>query len=144
MRNLCVVATVLTVALLAAPVGAGTAPAVVWERALGGSLDDGFGGVSFAEGGFVLSGSTASNDGNVSGNHGQTDAWVVKVDRNGQPIWQRPLGGSGSESGGRIEPAGGGFILGAAARSADGDVTLFRGGVDAWAVRIDGAGRLDW
>ena len=135
----------ISAAALAPLATAAEAPAVVWDRALGGTLDDEFTGIAPADGGFVLAGSTRSNDGNVLGNHGQGDAWAVRVDRSGQVLWQRPLGGTSLDDGAGLQPTGdGGFVLAANARSADGDVTLLQGGVDAWAVRLDGAGNLAW
>ena len=42
---------------------------------------------------------TFSNDGDVSGNHGGGDVWVVKINAIGKIIWQRAVGGSGYETG---------------------------------------------
>jgi hypothetical protein len=49
-------------------------------------------------------GSTDSNDGDVSGGHGGTDAWVVRINKNGEIKWQKPLGGSGYEELRQIAP----------------------------------------
>lgn len=46
----------------------------------------------------ILEGVTESNDGDVSGNHGSEDAWVVKVNATGKIIWQRCVGGSSYEN----------------------------------------------
>ncbi len=50
-----------------------------WQRTLGGSHADGAMSVQQTkDGGYVFAGFTNSDDGDVSGNHGDNDAWVVK------------------------------------------------------------------
>lgn len=44
-----------------------------------------------------MAGYTNSDDGEVIGNHGGQDAWVVKLDADGFIQWQKPLGGSSLE-----------------------------------------------
>lgn len=73
-----------------------------WHRCLGGSGPDGGSCVQqTVDGGYLIAGSTASNDGDVSGLHGGGefiyDFWVVKLDGNGIIQWQKCLGGSGSD-----------------------------------------------
>jgi hypothetical protein len=51
-----------------------------WQKCLGGSKDDEARSVrQTADGGYIVAGSTMSNDGNVSGNHGGKDFWMVKL-----------------------------------------------------------------
>ncbi len=55
----------------------------IWQRWLGGALTDG--GESIIQsynGNYVAAGYTYSNDSDVSGNHGQTDGWVVILGTN--------------------------------------------------------------
>jgi len=50
-----------------------------WERALGGSSSDFGGGMCYApDGGLVLVGTSGSTDGDLTGNFGGGDLWVVK------------------------------------------------------------------
>ncbi len=52
---------------------------IQWQRALGGSGDDlGRFVQQTSDGGYIVAGDTESNDGDVSGNHGGADFWVVK------------------------------------------------------------------
>jgi hypothetical protein len=37
------------------------------------------------------------NNGNVSGNHGDEDFWILKLNSNGSIKWQKALGGIGDE-----------------------------------------------
>ncbi|MBS1546307.1 MAG: T9SS C-terminal target domain-containing protein, partial [Bacteroidetes bacterium] len=58
-----------------------TAGNILWQRPLGGSANDGAVEIrQTADAGFVVVGWTYSNSGQVSGNHGNADAWVVKLD----------------------------------------------------------------
>jgi PKD repeat protein len=50
-----------------------------WQRCLGGSEGDSLRSiVKISDGSFITAGDTYSNDGDVSGNHGSGDYWVVK------------------------------------------------------------------
>src|SRR5215831_13308088 len=51
-----------------------------------------------SDGGYIFAGYTNSNDGDVSGNHGGYDLWVVKLNSSGKIQWQKCLGGSGDET----------------------------------------------
>ena len=73
---------------------------VEWQKSLGGSGDDVASSYEFSSNNktFLIFGSTTSNDGDVSGNHGGTDIWVVNMSLNGTILWQRCYGGSGDET----------------------------------------------
>jgi hypothetical protein len=117
-------------------------PAIEWQRTFGGTLDDT--GASIAQttdGGYILCGTTYSNNGNVSGNHGQGDIWVVKIDATGNLQWQRCLGGSQPDIGRNVLPlADGGYLVLGSTRSNDGDASGNHGMVDIWLVRLSAAG----
>src|SRR5262249_3086673 len=87
----------------------------------------------------VVGGYTYSNDGDVSGNHGGVDYWVVKLDGTGNISWQKTLGGSGGDYGQNVEPtADGGYIVSGSSNSTDGDVTGNHGIYDYWMVKLAG------
>jgi hypothetical protein len=51
-----------------------------WRKHLGGSATDwGHGLLKRSDGSYVMAAQTESNDGDVNGNHGKTDAWVVTI-----------------------------------------------------------------
>jgi len=53
---------------------------LVWQKCLGGTSGEyGFSIQQTVDEGYILAGLTASNDGDVSGNHGEIDIWVVKL-----------------------------------------------------------------
>ncbi len=69
-----------------------------WQKAFGGSLEDfGFGVVTASDGSFVIAGATSSTDGDVSGNHGGSDAWLIRLDDAGNLLWQTCIGGKGDD-----------------------------------------------
>ena len=69
---------------------------VLWQRCLGGSGYDVLRGIVPVEGGYLCVGETDSQDGDVSGGHGDRDGWVVYVDTSGEVMAQYCYGG-GSE-----------------------------------------------
>ena len=56
------------------------AQSVQWQKALGGSAVDRANAIaSTTDGGYIVAGLTYSNNGDVTGNHGSNDVWVVKL-----------------------------------------------------------------
>jgi hypothetical protein len=54
---------------------------IEWQKSLGGSNDDYASSIQQTlDSGFIVAGISKSNDGDVSGNHGLGDYWVVKLD----------------------------------------------------------------
>ncbi len=120
----------------------------LWQQALGGSNFEYATSVrTTLDGGYILAGYTASNDGDVSGNHGGiADAWVVKLDGNGHKIWQKALGGSERDGASAITcTPDGGYVMAGTTESANGDVSGYHGGTsDAWVVKLDKNGNKQW
>ncbi len=120
---------------------------VQWQQCYGGSDNDGIFGIHEIEDGYVFTGSTSSNDGDVSGWHGESDSWVVKIDYNGNIIWQNPLGGSRSESGSNIlQTTDGGSVSIVSTYSNNGDVSgnhsISEYDADIWFVKLNSEGEL--
>ncbi|MEO5591673.1 MAG: gliding motility-associated C-terminal domain-containing protein, partial [Chitinophagaceae bacterium] len=122
-----------------------------WQKALGGSGPEESNSVQVtADGGCIVAGTTESNDGDVSGNHGTRDYWVVKLDNAGSIQWKKCYGGSYFEEGFSIKSTtGGGFIVAGYTASNDGDVSgnhfsLAPGFRDFWVVKLDVSGNIQW
>ena len=115
-------------------------------RLLGGSsYDRGQSGVMTQDGGAIIVGETSSNDGNVSGNHGGSDAWVAKLDANGTVMWQRCLGGSDvDQATGVAQRVDGTYVVVGETWSNNGDVSGNHGGGDSWAVALSTNGTILW
>jgi len=110
-----------------------------WQRTLGGSATDNIGEVQqTSDGGYIVAGSTSSNDGDVTGNNGNFDCWAVKLDAQGATEWQRTYGGSSNDGcWAVVVTLDGGYVLAGYTNSTDGDVTSNNGAADLWAVKID-------
>ena len=119
---------------------------IQWEKSLGGTGADEAKSVRHtSDGGYVVSGYSNSNDGDVSGNHGSWDYWVVKLDSSGNLQWQKALGGTGSDFAYYAQQTtDGGFIVTGHSSSNDGDISGNHGGDDFWLVKLDGNGNLQW
>lgn len=117
-----------------------------WQKSLGGSADEGaFCIRQTVDSGYVVAGSSTSNDGNVSGNHGLNDYWVVKVNSAGTLQWQKSLGGSSVDIAYDIrQTSDGGYIVAGYTISNDGDVTGNHGFEDYWIVKLNSTGTLQW
>jgi len=120
---------------------------IQWQRCYGGSNHDGIFGIIETGNGYVFTGSTSSNDGDVSGWHGESDSWLVNIDFAGNIIWQNPLGGSYSESGSNIiQTSDGDLISIVSTYSNNGDVSgnhsLSEYKSDIWFVKLNSEGEL--
>ena len=119
---------------------------IVWEKNFGGSSYDYLSSIEKTnDGGYILGGSTKSNDVDVGENYGNHDFWVVKIDAVGNIVWEKNFGGSKDDFLAFIQQTNdGGFILSGSTQSSDGDITNNKGLNDYWMVKIDGLGNLEW
>jgi hypothetical protein len=117
-----------------------------WQKTLGGSgMDRAYGAQQTLDGGYAIAGFSDSNDGDVSGNHGAQDVWIVRLDANGAIVWQKSLGGTGNDRAASIELASDyGLLVAGTSDSNDGDVSGNHGGDDLWAIKVDDSGNLVW
>ena len=119
---------------------------IVWQKVLGGSDDDEAHSIQrTSDGGYVVAGYTSSNDGDVSGNHGGKDFWVIKLDSDGNIIWQRTFGGSNDDEAYSVQQTSdGGYIVAGYTGSNDGDVRGNHGYKDFWVIKLDENGDMQW
>ncbi|PWT75954.1 MAG: secretion protein [Bacteroidetes bacterium] len=119
---------------------------LMWHQVFGGS------GADFPycinktfDGGYLITGTTSSSDGDFTVNHGRTDFFAIKTDISGNKAWQKTYGGSSADQGlwGQTT-SDGGYILAGISGSSDGDLTLNRGGDDGWLVKTDASGNIVW
>ncbi len=122
------------------------APVIQWQKTFGGTADDDGGSIQLtADGGYIIAGRTTSNNGDVSGNHGGIDWWVVKTDVLGNIQWQKTLGGGADDIAYHvIQTADGGYAVAGWTESSDGDVTGYQGNKDCWVVKLSSAGAIEW
>ena len=121
-----------------------------WQKCLGGnSGEDAYAVGLTNDGGYIIAGNTASNNsGDVIGNHGGSDEWIVKLTSTGSIVWAKCYGGSATDYTASVQQTfDGGYIIGGTSKSVDGDVTAHRGpdtNPNLWVVKITDTGRLEW
>lgn len=127
------------------------APAIQWEKTIGGSnLDQAKSIKQTNDGGYIVVGNSSSIDGDVTGNHSSnqtylTDFWVVKLNSSGAIQWQKALGGSSIEEANSVQQTSdGGYIVAGTAASSDGDATGGHGSFDYWIIKLDSSGNIQW
>lgn len=120
--------------------------AIQWQKAIGGAKSDyAYSFEPTPDGGYIVAGYTYSNNGDVTGNHGDADAWIVKLNSSGAIQWQKSLGGANEEIARSIQlTADGGYIVAGSTKSNDGDVSGNHGGQDAWVLKLSSSGAIQW
>lgn len=119
---------------------------IEWEKSLGGSnLDEAKSVMQTKDGGYIVAGSTHSQDGYISVNHGKSDYWVVKLDTIGDVEWQRTYGGSETDEASSIQQTtDGGYIVAGSSRSNDWEVENSHYNPDLWVLKLDSLGNIQW
>ncbi|MFB6340214.1 hypothetical protein ACE1ET_00750 [Saccharicrinis sp. FJH62] len=119
---------------------------VIWQHNMGGSNDDAFNSVCLTtDGGCLVVGETLSVDGDITFNKGSSDAWVIKLDSDGNVVWQQTFGGTYDDGANYItNTKDGGYIIAGYSRSFDGDVTGNKGSEDVWLLKLNADGAVDW
>ncbi|NNV55484.1 hypothetical protein [Limnovirga soli] len=89
-----------------------TTPPIQWQKAYGGTKNDGVFSIKQTADGYIMTGYTGRSDGDVSGNHGGADGWVFKTDNWGVIQWKKCIGGTKDEVFDAVQTTtDGGFIL---------------------------------
>ena len=126
----------------------------LWSKTYGGSESDKATGITkTSDGGFVLSGHSRSDNGDVGGNEGFHDYWIVKIDSQGNIIWESNFGFSGSDQAlSVIQTADGGYfasgfldVTASGGQGNDGPTHNPEHGVgEYWGIKMDANGEKEW
>ena len=122
-----------------------SAGVIQWQKNYGGTNDDSlYEIIKTSDGGFIMTGDTYSSS--LPNYHGNSDVLVIKLNSQGDLLWQKCFGGSGSDSGSSIiETSDGNFLIGASSQSTNYDVTGNHGGFfDFWVFKITPSGTIIW
>jgi hypothetical protein len=116
---------------------------LIWQKTMGGSLGDDVKSImQTLDGGYIFTGWTASDDGDISHFNGVTDAWVVKTDENGNIVWERALGTISQDYGSCIQKTSdNGYILSGATMPL---YDTLDNEYDYWVVKLDSLGAIEW
>lgn len=119
-----------------------------WNKTYGGSSNDhGYDIVQTSDQGYVILGYSQSNDGDVSQNFGLSDAWVAKLDAQGNLLWEKSFGFVGGDTGFIVTPSNdGGFLLTGLldAFASGGEGKIVHPGGNYWAIKINANGEKEW
>ncbi len=116
-----------------------------WETRLGGSNSEYAWDVVELSSQYVVVGYSRSADGDVIGNNGTWDSWIVGLDDNGNLLWNRNYGGSQNDLAYSVtEDGSGGLTIAGSTTSTDGDVSNNIYGNSSWIINVDGSGNLLW
>jgi hypothetical protein len=120
--------------------------ALVWQNSFGGSnMERAHDLEQTSDGGYIVVGEAASNDGDLTHNNGERDFWVVKVNASGDLIWQKSYGGSAGDIARTVlQTSDGGYIVAGETASSDGDIGINNGAMDFWILRLDSLGEMVW
>ena len=117
---------------------------LLWEKSFGGTgIEISYGIVKTQDGGYAITGNTFSTDTDVSKNNGESDVWLIKIDDNGNLLWESTFGGTGFDAAHGLDvTSNGGFVIAGNSKSLDGDATANFGENDLWIIKADVNGNL--
>ena len=119
---------------------------LLWGNSFGGSEIDEARAISQTyDGNYIIVGDTRSDDLDVSQTNGAADLWVIKITPEGTLLWEKTIGGTSFDVGRSISKTqDNGFLIAGSSRSTDGNLSVNVGQNDAWVLKIDGGGNLEW
>jgi len=122
---------------------------ILWEKILGGNMHDQmWTGTTTNDGGVLAYGWTGSEDGDVSVYYGAYDAWMVKLNSDGEKEWDFSIGTSGMDVGQAIiQTSDGGYLAGSSSMLEEGgNLTCVPHSYkpEAILVKLDSLRNIEW
>jgi hypothetical protein len=107
---------------------------IVWEETYGGRNDDGASSIQqTTDGGYIVAGGTNSYGA------GGSDVYIIKLDENGNIVWEKTYGGSKNDGASSIQQTkDGGYIVAGWTRS------FGKGDYDVYIIKLDENGDKVW
>jgi hypothetical protein len=116
---------------------------LLWSKTFGGTDDD-YKGDAFEtkDGNIIFSMVSKSNDGDFVGNGGKEDCWFFKLDKKGNIVWKKRVGGSEVDNIRKMTNIDDNtFVAVGITESNDGDFLNFTGD---FTVKMDSSGNIIW
>jgi hypothetical protein len=105
-----------------------------WDKTFGGTGED-FGNSvqQTSDGGYIITGRTESYG------NGESDVWLIKIDADGNKLWDKTFGYNNYDSGSEVrQTSDGGYIIAGVINSNGG------GRSDIWVIKTDNDGNMIW
>ena len=125
-----------------------------WQKCYGGSKADEAHWVDETlDRGYILTGETYSNDGNVTNNFDPTgvypDYWLLKLNANGALVWQKCMGGTNYDQAyAVVQTTDSGYVMSGITKSNDWNVSnnhdVSHATYDEWIVKANPLGNMEW
>jgi hypothetical protein len=114
-------------------------PTIEWKKTISGNHTITISNTQqTTDGGYILAGHN-------NGNQNDLDYWIAKLNSNTDIEWEKTYGGSDYDNATNIQQTtDGGYIVAGYSRSANGDVTNNKGGSDAWILKLNTNGGIEW
>jgi len=122
---------------------------ILWDKIIGGGMIDAVESGTLAnDGGLVIFGWTGSQNGDISVNYGIYDMWMVKMNSEGDILWDKSFGTDDFDYGHSIiQTSDGGFLIGGASTIGNGgNLTCepFNYNAEAILLKLDSIGNIEW
>jgi hypothetical protein len=107
---------------------------LVWDKTFGGSEDDeAYSIIKTEDGDYMVAGFTVTED------TGDRNIWVIKLDKNGNKVWDRTFGGTSEDwANSIIQTEDKGYMVAGWTKS------MGAGKTDVWIVKLNKSGNLVW
>ena len=117
-----------------------------WSNYYGGSFTDtAYDAIQTEDDGYIIIGSSDSDDVDITNNRGSYDFWILKISTNGTLVWEKSFGGSEIDEAHAISQAtDGNYLIVGDTRSNDLDISQNNGAADLWIIKITPEGTLLW
>lgn len=117
-----------------------------WSNYYGGSFTDtAYDAIQTQDNGYIIIGSSDSNDVDISNFKGGYDFWVVKISNTGSLVWEKTFGGSEIDEARAITSSNdGNYLIVGDTRSDDLNISQNAGAADLWLIKITPEGTLLW
>ena len=117
-----------------------------WSHYFGGNFTDTpYGVIQTDDNGYIVVGSSDSEDTDISSNIGTYDFWVIKISESGDLVWEKSFGGSQiDEARAIVKTDDDNYIIAGDTRSNNNDISQNKGAADLWLIKISPSGNLIW
>ncbi|AZA58745.1 T9SS type A sorting domain-containing protein [Chryseobacterium shandongense] len=117
-----------------------------WQKSFGGTnYDEHVNHIQTPDGNYVFTGYTLSNNGDIAVNYGLNDAFLAKIDANGNYLWKKVYGGNNDDVPlNIINSNDNGVVLVSKSKSDSNTFSTNKGNNDLWVTKFDADGNITW